>query len=196
MDYPSQEARYESLAARIQSGDAAAEEEFVGLFQRRIRGFAIAHTHDWDLADELVQSVLWAVIRAVRDGKLQQPGQLPAFVLGTARNLLNDRLRTKSRERLEPLTDEMASTIPAAPSGDFERSHSARQAIATLEPHERWVLMLSLVEGLGPDEIAQRLKITPESVRKRKSRALRRLTEIMGASHNRAGRGYSTKRLT
>jgi DNA-directed RNA polymerase specialized sigma24 family protein len=41
------------------------------------------------------------------------------------------------------------------------------------------VLMLSLVEGMAPDEVARRLKVSPEAVRQRKSRALRRLAELL-----------------
>jgi RNA polymerase sigma-70 factor (ECF subfamily) len=182
-----QETLYLRLAERIRATDAAAEEELFGMFHKRIRGFAIAHTRDTTLADDLAQEVVWAVIRALRDGKVQQPAGLPAFVLGTARNLLANRIRERSRSRTEPLTGDMESSIPAPPAADFERHHSARQAIQRLEPHERAVLLLSLVDGLSPEEIADRLNITAESVRKRKSRALRRLWETLGRGSQSAG---------
>src|SRR5437764_13544535 len=130
-----QEANFVDLAARIQSGEEAAEEEFVGIFHRRIRGFALAHTGNPDLAEELVQEVLWAVVRSLREGKVQQPAQLPAFVLGTARNLMHHSLRSRSRQKLEPLTDEMDVSRPAAEQEGFERNRAAHQAIQTLEPH-------------------------------------------------------------
>jgi RNA polymerase sigma-70 factor, ECF subfamily len=175
-----QETLYQRLAERIRAHDAAAEEELFTIFHKRVRGFGVAHTRDASLADDLAQEVVWAVIRALREGKVQQPAGLPAFVLGTARNLLADRLRDRSRSRTEPLTGEMETSIAAPAAADFDRHHSARQAIQKLDPHERAVLMLGLVDGLGPEEIAERLNITAESVRKRKSRALRRLSEILG----------------
>jgi RNA polymerase sigma-70 factor (ECF subfamily) len=171
---------FEALAVRIQAREAAAEEEFVAMFQRRIRGFAMANAGDSALADELSQDVLWAVIRSLRDGKVQQPAQLPAFVWGTARNLLNDRLRTRSREKLTPLTDDMEMSRPAVEQEEFERQRAAHQAIGTLEPHERGVLLLSLVDGLQADDIAAKIGITPDAVRQRKSRALRKLAELLG----------------
>ena len=180
-----QEERFQKLAARIQSRDSAAEDEFFRAFQPRVRGYAMVHTRDRELAEELTQEVLWTAIRALRDGKVQHPGQLPAFVLGTARNLINDERRSRSRSRTEPLDEQAEQTIAASRNDDFERRHSACQAIAKLEPHERWVLMLSLVEGLGTDEIAARLKITSESVRKRKSRALKKLAEILRPGQDR-----------
>jgi len=174
------EGTFEALALRIQAQDACAEEQFVALFQRRIRAFAIANAGDPALADELAQDVLWAVIRSLREGKVQQTAQLPAFVWGTARNLLSDRLRSRSREKLQPLTDDMEVARPALEQQDFERQRAAQQAIGTLEPHERGVLLLSLVDGLRADDIAAKIGITPDAVRQRKSRALKKLAEILG----------------
>jgi RNA polymerase sigma-70 factor (ECF subfamily) len=171
---------FEALASRIQAQDADAEEEFVRIFQRRIRGFALANAGDAALADELAQDVLWAVIRSLREGKVQQPALLPAFVWGTARNLLSDRLRARSREKLQPLTEDLALAQPALAQELFERQRAAHQAIGTLEPHERGVLLLSLVDGLKADDIALRIGITADAVRQRKSRALKKLAEILG----------------
>jgi RNA polymerase sigma factor (sigma-70 family) len=170
---------YERLCARIQAKDAAAEEEFCAMFERRIRSFGMANTGDPDLAEELIQDVLWAVIRSLREGRVQNPAQLPAFVYGSARNLLNDRLRKRSREKCEAITDEMEPSRPAVEQQDFERKRAAHQAIEALEPHERSVLLLSLVDGLRPEEIAGRLGITYDTVRQRKSRALKKLGELL-----------------
>jgi len=182
-----QETLYLQLAERIRARDTAAEEELFGIFHKRVRGFVVARTRDAALADDLAQEVIWSVIRALRDAKVQQAAGLPAFVLGTARNMLADRLRERGRNRTEPLTEDMETSIAAPPAADFERHHSARQAIQRLDPHERAVLLLGLVDGLGPEEIAERLNITPESVRKRKSRALRRLSEMRGRESQSAG---------
>jgi len=168
-----------SLADRIQAGDSEAEDEFVHMFQRRVRAFALANGADEPLADELVQETLWGVIAALRQGRVQQPKQLAAFVWGTARNHLNHRIRLKARDRTTSLPPSADFPRPPHEHENFERQHAARQAIATLEPHERAVLLLSLVDGLGPEEIAQRLGILPDAVRQRKSRALKKLTELL-----------------
>jgi RNA polymerase sigma-70 factor (ECF subfamily) len=169
-----------SLADRIRSGDPRAEEEFVRMFQRRIRAFTLANGADETLAEELVQETLWAVISALRQDRVQQPDQLAAFVWGTARNLLNDRVRLRARNRTIALSPGADFPRPPHEHEAFERNHAARQAIATLERHERAVLLLSLVDGLAPDEIAQKLGILPDAVRQRKSRALKKLAEILG----------------
>ena len=168
-----------SLAARICTGDSGAEEEFVHAFQGRIKAFALANGADPQTSDDLVQEVLWGVIRALRDRRVQQPEQLAGFVWGTARNLLRDRLRMRARDKTTSLAPSADFPRPAREQHEFERNHAAQQAIAMLEPHEREVPLLSLVDGLGPEEIADRLGILPDAVRQRKSRAMRKLSELL-----------------
>jgi RNA polymerase sigma-70 factor (ECF subfamily) len=169
----------EDLAIRIHAGDGAAEEDFFRKVEQRVRAFVVANSGDRDLAEELVQDVIWAVIRALRKGQVRQTDQIPAFLFSTARNLLHDKLRTRSREKLDQLSPDVEISRPAMEQREFERSHAARQAIYMLDPHERVVLLLSLVDGLSADEVAVRLRITPESVRQRKSRGIRKLAEIL-----------------
>jgi DNA-directed RNA polymerase specialized sigma24 family protein len=51
--------------------------------------------------------------------------------------------------------------------------------MASLEPSDRRVLLLTLVENLRPREIARRLRVSPEVVRTRKTRALRRFIDCV-----------------
>jgi RNA polymerase sigma-70 factor (ECF subfamily) len=177
-----------SLADRIQAGDSDAEEGFVQMFQRRVLAFALANGADESLAEELVQDTLWGVIAALRQGRVEHPEQLAAFVWGTARNHLNQRFRVRARDKTTNLSPTADFPRPPREHEDFERQHAARQAIAKLEPHERVVLLLSLVDGLGPEEIGDRLGILPDAVRQRKSRAIKKLSEMLG-SRSQAGRG-------
>ena len=162
-DPSSQDDSLEDIAARIQAGDRAAEERFVTIFQGRVRAFARVNLGDPQLVDALVQEVLWAMIRALREGRVAQPEQLGGFAFETARNLLKDGLRMRA----------------ATGRPEFERGQAARQAIAKLEAHERDVLMLSLVEGLNPEQIGERLGIKADAVRQRKAGTLRRLGETL-----------------
>ena len=50
-----------------------------------------------------------------------------------------------------------------------------RRALATLKATDRKILLLTLVEGLKPGEIGVRLALTAETVRARKSRALKKI---------------------
>ena len=65
----------------------------------------------------------------------------------------------------------------------MERRTLASEIIADLRPTDRAILRMTLVEGLRSEEAAQRLGITPEAVRKRKSRALARARGSYDGSH-------------
>lgn len=168
---------FEEIATRVRAGDRMAEEQVVRWFERPVRAYVMVNTGDACAAEELAQEVLLAVVCALREGRVEQPAQLPAFVRGAARNLIHNHIRSQVRRRTTPLTDDLAGFSSGHET--FERNYAARQAIATLEKHEQEVLILSLVEGLVPDEVAKRLRITPQAVRQRKFRALRRLGEIL-----------------
>jgi DNA-directed RNA polymerase specialized sigma24 family protein len=59
------------------------------------------------------------------------------------------------------------------------------RALSALGPADREVLLLTLVEGLKPGEIAVKTGLSPDVVRTRKSRALRRILELIeGQSQN------------
>ena len=60
-----------------------------------------------------------------------------------------------------------------------ERRFIARRAISRLRPADRLILLLALVDGMKPAEIGQRLGLSSEVVRKRKSRAFERARQVL-----------------
>jgi RNA polymerase sigma-70 factor, ECF subfamily len=166
------------LAERIRRHEPAAEEELVRLFRDRILVLVRMRTHDAGMAQDLTQEVLLAVMLALRDGQLREPERLAAFVYGTARNVVNNHLRShRSQPREDPIDPERHTISSSDPVEDAERSALVRSALSTLEPRDRKILLLTLVNGLKPGEIAARIGLTSEVVRARKSRALKKLIE-------------------
>jgi DNA-directed RNA polymerase specialized sigma24 family protein len=55
----------------------------------------------------------------------------------------------------------------------------ASRAISTLNPVDQAILQLTLVEGLKPGAIAQRLHLSPDVVRQRKVRATRKVVDFV-----------------
>jgi RNA polymerase sigma-70 factor (ECF subfamily) len=167
-----------SLAERIRARDASAEEELVRLFSGRIALMARMRTRDAEAARDVTQEVLLAVFRALRSGQLREGERLTAFVYGTARNLINNHLRTRTRL---PPEDSLDDTLMAASQPDqledLERGAVVQQALDVLEPTDRTILLLTLIEGLKPAEIGARLGMSSEVVRTRKSRALKKTAE-------------------
>jgi RNA polymerase sigma-70 factor (ECF subfamily) len=169
-----------SLAERIRRGDISAETEFVCEFTRRIFVMAVVRTHDREAARELVQDVLMAVIAALRNGQLQNPHKLAAFVHGTARNLINNHLRHESqRPPMAPLPEDLAQGGLAKQLEDSERVRLVHQVLEHLGLDDRRILCMTLVEGRKPGEIAAALGLTAEVVRMRKSRAVKKVADLV-----------------
>jgi RNA polymerase sigma factor (sigma-70 family) len=69
-----------------------------------------------------------------------------------------------------------------SPTGEYEASERValvEQALARLEEPERQVLELTWRKGLEPREIAERLGLSGDVVRARKSRALKRIIDYV-----------------
>jgi RNA polymerase sigma factor (sigma-70 family) len=141
---------------------------------------SFVRTRDREVARELVQDILMAVIGALRNGQVLDPDKLPAFVHGTARNLVNNRLRSERRQpQLEALSDDLPEASTIETIEDTERLQFVHQALESLPDVDRRILRMTLVEGYKPAEIADLLGLTSEVVRTRKLRATRKVTEFV-----------------
>lgn len=167
-----------TLAERIRSGERPAEDELVQLFHGRVAFLVRMRTHDSEANQDLTQEVMLAVVLALREGHLREPDRLAAFVYGTARNVINNHLRNRSRLPKEDLIDEEHHPIAVSdPLEDAERGAVVRRALTSLDSTDRKILLLTLVNGLKPGEIAVRVGLTSEVVRARKCRALKKMIE-------------------
>ncbi len=167
------------VAERIRDGDPSAEEELVREFGDRVRVFAGIRTRDREVARDLGQEIMISVLTALRLGQLRESERLGAFVYGTARNVVNNYLRTGRQERSEPLPPDLPAAMPD-PADELEtarRQDLVRRGLARLNRADRGILLMTLVDGLKPGEIACQLGLTAEVVRARKSRALKRVVE-------------------
>lgn len=172
---PQQQSR---LAEGIRSHEPSAEEELVRVFSDRIRFLILARTRDPEVARDLAQDVMLAVVQALRGEQLRDPERLAGFVYGTARNVINNYLRTRSRQPREDSIDSALQVeSPPEPIQDRERVGLVRRALTALDPTDRRILLLTLVEGLKPGEIGARLGLSSEVVRARKSRALKKTSD-------------------
>ena len=169
-----------ALFERIRLGDAAAEEELVQSFGGKVFAMAVARTRDREASRDLVQDVMWAVVQGLRGGQLRAPDKLAAFVSGTARNLINNYFRTRARATRDvPHAPSSWMTDPSQSAEDQQRAQLVRRAVSELDSDDRRILMLTLVEGLTPGEIASRLRLSPEVVRQRKSRAIKKVIAML-----------------
>jgi RNA polymerase sigma-70 factor (ECF subfamily) len=174
-----------SLAQRIFEGDSLAEQELVTTYRRGVLVIATARTRDREVALDLTQDVLVAVLQALRDGKLREQDKLSAFVNGVARNLINHYLVSRVRRAECELDDECYTADPIEELEASERKRLVRSELAALGGVDQQILLLSMVDGHSLAEVALRLNMSHEAVRARKSRAIKKITKKFNRTSHR-----------
>lgn len=165
------------LAQRILAGDRSAEDELVSTYRRGVFVIAVARTRDREAANDLTQEILIAILKALRDGQLRESGKLAAFIQGTARNLINNYLRSKSHHPEVELDEEAFSSDPVEELESLERQRLVRRELESFSITDQQILLLSLVDGHSLAEVALRLNLSHDAVRARKSRAVRKIAK-------------------
>jgi RNA polymerase sigma-70 factor (ECF subfamily) len=162
-----------------------------GLFRQyrdRVYGYIRRKINFEADAEDLCSQVF---LEASRCAEKFDPGKASesTWLFVIARNLLNRRLRdTYTRRRIiqfQPMGEEdYASDQWSAESQDVEafvRSDTLAGALESLDITKRNVILLSFYHGLGPREIAERLKLSYSNVCTLKSRALDDLKRILAS---------------
>ena len=169
------------LVERIRGGERSAETELVRRFYRSVFSMVLARTGKFEVAQDLTQEVLFSVICSLRDGNLRNQDGLAGYICGTMRNRVKNHFRSLHLDSVgamkgEPVLDD---PNPEEELESAERLALAQGAIAQLSAEDREILRLTLVEGLSPKEISQRLGVSGDVTRQRKSRAIHRAGEIL-----------------
>jgi len=119
--------------------------------------------------DDLVQEAYTRVLRAKRDGRLTSP---KAFLFTVTRNLAIDMFRRSRRNATHGPISELTEMPALEQSSDtvdsLEHQHRLEvliEAVASLPGRCREVMMLRHLDGLAYKEIAERLGISPNTVK-------------------------------
>ncbi len=169
------------LVERIRDGERSAETELVRRFYRPVFSMVLARTGKFEVAQDLTQEVLFSVICALRDGNLRNQDGLAGYICGTMRNRVKNHFRSLHLDSVGAMKGEPVLQEPN-PEEEFAQAEKlvlAREAISRLSAEDRRILRLTLVEGLSPKEISERLDLPGDVVRQRKSRAIDRARQIL-----------------
>ncbi|MEO7274528.1 MAG: sigma-70 family RNA polymerase sigma factor [Vicinamibacterales bacterium] len=169
------------LVARVAAGDAAAETALLADLTPRVRAMLRARTRNGDLAGDLTQDTLVAVLRAARAGQVREAAAIRGFALGVARNLLANHQRTAFARPTEPIDERVLAAVEHDGHARRERETLLRRALAALTDGDRQVLLLTLVDNLKPAAIAERMGLSAEAARTRKTRALKRVKDELAS---------------
>lgn len=169
------------LAQRIHAGDRQAEAELVAFFGPRVFAILCARTQDREASRDLLHDALIGILKALRQGELREAGKLPAFVASVARNIAHTHLRGRTRAKLlQPLEEnDLAVAGHETAAATAERQALVQRALLQLDAVDREILTRILADGQKLAAIARSLGMSQEAVRQRKSRALRKVAEIV-----------------
>ncbi len=165
--------------ARAKQGDQEAVRYLYVNYSHNIYGYVRSIMHDDHEAEDVTQHVFAKLMTAiVRYDDRGVP--FFAWLLRLARNVAIDHLRANRLTPTENVID------PDTGRGaDYERTHTVKDALATLPLEQREVVVLRHVVGLSPTEIADHMGRTEGSIHglhHRGRRALQRELERLDSA--------------
>jgi len=141
---------------------------------------------DGELARELASDVFFEVW--AQAGRYRGDARVSTWIFGIARFKSLEAVRGQQRwkrSRVVPAGEDVIENVPESGSSATQMGarHDLRrvaEAMRRLPREQREALLLSVVEGLEPDEIASRQRISRDTVKTRVSRARRSLRRLLG----------------
>jgi RNA polymerase sigma factor (sigma-70 family) len=146
---------------------------------------AVRTLGDVEEARDAVQETLTRALAAIRGDRVPPGVPLEAFVYGIARHVIADVQRRRVRERAA--TGDSGELPAPGPSAldvlvRAEERDAMSHALASLPAVDRELLECCFVQGERVAAIAARTGEPADRIRKRKSRALERMREVLSRS--------------
>jgi len=169
------------LLWRLQRGDKDALREIYEKHEGDLLTLAAHLLHDAGAAEDIVQDVFVAFVRAAP--RLQLRRSLGGYLATAAANRVRDRFRRLARERLAPLEDVghrvAEADGPVRMVMRTEAKQRLRQAVAALPYEQREVIMLRMHADMKFKEIAQHQNVSIKTTLSRYRYGLDKLHEML-----------------
>src|ERR1700688_566776 len=182
------------LVRRCIAGDAAAWEEIVQRYHRRIYNICYRFAGSAEDAQDLTQDVFIKMYRTLKTYDLGR-GAFMTWVTTLTRNLLVDHFRKTKQERLTdsldsapsehedamPLSDQIADKAapPDARVQSRETGETVHRALQKLSPDLREAVILRDLQDMDYREIAAVLKVPEGTVKSRINRGRAELARLL-----------------
>ncbi|MBK7950873.1 MAG: sigma-70 family RNA polymerase sigma factor [Deltaproteobacteria bacterium] len=174
------------LRAVARNRDAIAHRALFDRYFARVYVFIERRVDDRELARELTSDVFLEVWEQA--SRFRGDAKVSTWIFGIARFKSLEAVRGQrrfKRSRVLSGGDELLSRVPESRSsatqlGARETLRRVAEAMDRLPRDQREALLLAVVEGLEPEEIASRQQISRDTVKTRVSRARRALRRMLG----------------
>jgi RNA polymerase sigma-70 factor (ECF subfamily) len=181
------------LVRRCVAGDAAAWEEIVRTYNRRIYNICYRFAGSGDDAEDLTQEVFIKIYRTLSSYDSSK-GAFVTWVTTITRNLLVDHFRKTKQDRVtdsldgaadhedaQPLSEQIQdqSAPPDAHVGSREVGEVVHAALGKLSPELREAVILRDLQDMDYREIATVLKVPEGTVKSRINRGRAELARLL-----------------
>ena len=170
-----------TLLQRVARGDREAFAALYRRFHRPLFGYLLRVTGRQELAEELVDDVLLVVWR--KAATFEGRSKVSSWVFGIAYRKALKRLQRRDRRPHDaPLADAppaVESHTPERAWDNRERAAAVAEALSTLPPEQRSVVVLTYYRGLSYPEIADTLGCPVGTVKSRMFHARRKLAALL-----------------
>jgi RNA polymerase sigma-70 factor, ECF subfamily len=183
-----------ALVRRCVAGDAAAWEEIVQRYHRRIYNICYRFAGSADDAQDLTQDVFIKMYKTLSTYDIER-GAFMTWVTTITRNLLVDHFRKSKHDRLTdsldtpvsehddamPLSEQIEDKAlpPDAHVQSRETSQTVHQALQKLSPELREAVVLRDLQDMDYREIATVLKVPEGTVKSRINRGRAELARLL-----------------
>lgn len=170
---------------RLMTGDSVTNEHFAEYFGELLLIKLRARLRSDELANEVRQETFLRVLTALKNGALQHPERLGAFVNAVCNNVLLEMYRSNARSApLEAAGDPVCSGINSESAlVSKERTEQIGQVLRNLSQKDR-SLLVAVLEERDKDEICAEYGVKREYLRVLLHRAVERARKL---SHVRSG---------
>jgi RNA polymerase sigma-70 factor, ECF subfamily len=177
----------QALIASARKGDVRAFNQLVLLYQTMVYNLAYRILSDPDAAADATQDAFLSAYKAMRGFR---GGSFKAWLLRIVTNACYDQLRSKQRRPTDSLDDLVVEAehspylrdpamSPEEVVEQRELNRAIQGGISTLPAEQRVVLVLSDVQGMGYQEIAEITGLSLGTVKSRLSRGRAKLRDYL-----------------
>lgn len=173
---------YNELLERVSVGDEHAFEELYNTYWKKVYAFLFRMTKSSQVAEELMLDIFTALWTGRE--RIIEINDMDAFLSRSAYNRALNFFRSVARQKklqeaLIRQSLQASSVYEIRSLSDFEIKELTREAIEQLPPQRKLIYSLSRMHGLTYDQIAKELELSPTTVKKTMSLALRSLKSYL-----------------
>jgi RNA polymerase sigma-70 factor (ECF subfamily) len=172
-----------ATVSRILEGDLAAERELCDGLGRGLRFMVARRLDNGHEVDDVVNDVLFATIKNIRAGKLEDPSRLLGYVQSIVSykviHCIRERMRSRSSNVLiEDVFVADRKETPEQAAIRAERSEIVRRTLESLSSIQREVLTRFYVDEQSHSQICAEMHLSETQFRLLKTRAKQRFGEV------------------